>query len=169
MLGGVSPKTHDELVKILGILTDAIQELGWYAADLEDVADIEVDLPGMRPGAPQHFDHHRRRVTRMQENARNIREQEQDALSSYSEFVAGRQAQVINGLTIVATVFLALSFLTGYFGMNFRILTTYVQDKLWQFILLGLLLMIASAALSLLLIHRLERRLGIRNMWAPPS
>ena len=42
-------------------------------------------------------------------------------------------------------------------------------DKLWQYILLGVLLMIASAALSLLLIHRLERRLGIRNMWAPPS
>lgn len=105
----------------------------------------------------------------MQENARNIREQAQDALSHYSEFVAGRQAQVINALTIVATVFLPLSFLTGYFGMNFATLTGHVQNKLWQFILLGLLLPIASAALSLLLIHRLERRLGIRNMWAPPS
>jgi Mg2+ and Co2+ transporter CorA len=62
-----------------------------------------------------------------------------------------------------------LSFLTGYFGMNFRILVSDVQNTLWQFILLGLLLMIASAALSLLLVHRLERRLGIRDMWAPPS
>ena len=44
--------------------------------------------------------------------------------------------------------------------MNFRILTSDVQATLWQFILLGLLLPIASAALSLLLIHRLERRLG---------
>jgi magnesium transporter len=96
----------------------------------------------------------------MQENARNIREEAKDALSHYSEFVAGRQAQVINSLTIVATVFLPLSFLTGYFGMNFRILTADVQTTLWQFILLGLLLPIASAALSLLLIHKLERRLG---------
>jgi len=38
-----------------------------------------------------------------------------------------RQAQVVNSLTIVATVFLPLSFLTGYFGMNFRILTNDVQ------------------------------------------
>jgi Mg2+ and Co2+ transporter CorA len=160
MLRGASPQVHDELVKILGILTDGIQELGWYAHDLEDIAEMVDGLPGMRPGAQQHFDRHRRRVTRMQENARNIREQAKDALSHYSELVAGRQAQVINSLTIVATVFLPLSFLTGYFGMNFRILTSDVQTTLWQFILLGLLLPIASAALSLLLIHRLERRLG---------
>jgi magnesium transporter len=105
----------------------------------------------------------------MQENARNIRDQAKDALGDYSEFIAGRQAQAINALTIVATVFLPLSFLTGYFGMNFRILTADVQTTLWQFILLSLLLMIASAALSLLLIHRLEQRLGIRHMGQPPS
>jgi Mg2+ and Co2+ transporter CorA len=62
-----------------------------------------------------------------------------------------------------------LSFLTSYFGMNFATLTGHVQSALWEFILQGLLLMIASAALSLLLVHRVERRLGIRNMWAPPS
>jgi magnesium transporter len=127
------------------------------------------ELPGTRPGAQQHFDRHRRRVTRMQENTRNIREQAKDALSHHSEVVAGRQAQVINALTIVATVFLPLSFLTGYFGMNFRILTTDVQTTLWQFILLGLLLPIVSVALSLLLIRRLERRLGIRHIAEPPS
>jgi magnesium transporter len=127
------------------------------------------ELPGMHPGAQQHFDRHRRRVTRMQENARNIREQAKDALSHYSELVAGRQAQVINALTIVATVFLPLSFFTGYFGMNFRILTADLQTTLWQFILLGLLLPLASVALSLLLIHRLERRRGIRQMGDPSS
>jgi len=37
MLRGVSPEVHEELVKILGVLTDAIQELGWYANDLEDI------------------------------------------------------------------------------------------------------------------------------------
>jgi magnesium transporter len=169
MLRGVPPEVHDELVKILGVLTDSIQELGWYAHDLEDIAEMVDGLPGMHPGAQQHFDRHRRRVTRMQENARNVREQAKDALSHYSESVAGRQAQVINALTIVATVFLPLSFLTGYFGMNFRILTSDVQNTLWQFIVLGLLLLLASAAASLLLIRRLERRLGIRHMGEPSS
>jgi Mg2+ and Co2+ transporter CorA len=162
---------HHELVKILGILTDAIQELGWYANDLEDIAENFEDiaemahgLPGIRPSAQQYFDRHRRRVTRMRENGKNIREQAKDALSHYSDFVAGRQAQVINALTIVATVFLPLSFLTGYFGMNFPILTNDVETALWQFILLALL-PLASAAVSVLLIRRLARRLGIRHMW----
>lgn len=172
MLRGASPEVHHELVKILGILTDAIQELGWYANDLEDVAEDLEDvaemadgLPGIGPSAQQYFDRHRRRVTRMQENGKNIREQAKDALSHYSDFVAGRQAQVINALTIVATVFLPLSFLTGYFGMNFPILTNDVETALWQFILLALLLPLASAGVSVLLIRRLERRLGIRHMW----
>ena len=60
-------------------------------------------------------------------------------------------------------------FLTGYFGMNFRVLTAHVQGTLWQFVLLGLLLPIASVTLSLLLIHRLERRFGIRRMGQRPS
>jgi magnesium transporter len=85
---------HDELVTILGILTDGIQELGWYSHDLEDIAEMVDGLPGMRPGAQQHFDRHWRHVTRMREHARDIREEAKDALSHYSALVAGRQAQV---------------------------------------------------------------------------
>ena len=160
---------HDELIQILGILTDGIQELGWYSHDLEEIAETVDRLPGMRPGAQEHLDRHRQRVARMRENGKDIREEAKDALSHYSEFVAARQAQVISSLTIVATVFLPLSFLTGYFGMNFRVLTAHAQNTLWQFILLGLLLPIASASLSLLLIHRLERRFGIRRIGQRPS
>ena len=169
MLDGASPKVHDELVEILGILTDGIQEFGWYAHDLDAIAETVDQLPGMRHSTQQHFARHRQRVNRMRENGKEIREEAKDALRQYSEFVAGRQAQVLSSLTIVATVFLPLSFITGYFGMNFRILTADVQAKLWQFVLLGLLLPIASAALSLLLIHRLERRFGIGDMGRRPS
>ena len=169
MLHGASPKVHDELVQILGIITDGIQEMGWYSHDLEEIAETVDQLPGMRPGAKPHFERHRQRVTRMRENAKDIREQAKDALSHYSEFVASRQAQVISSLTVVATVFLPLSFLTGYFGMNFRILISDAQNTLWQFILLGLLLPIASATVSVLLIHRLERRFGIRPIGQRPS
>jgi magnesium transporter len=128
MLGGASPKVHDELVQILGVLTDGIQEFGWYSHDLEQIAETVDQLPGMRPGGQQYFDRHRQRITRMRENGKDIREEARDALSHYSELVADRQAQVINSLTIVATVFLPLSFLTGYFGMNFRILTADAQN-----------------------------------------
>ena len=169
MLQGASPKAHDELVQILGILTDGIQELGWYAHDLDAIAETVDQVPGMGSTTKQHFARHRQRVTRMRDNGKEIREEAKDALRQYSEFVAGRQAQVLSSLTIVATVFLPLSFLTGYFGMNFRILTADVQTQLWQFILFGLLLPIGSAALSLFLIHRLERRFGIGSTGRRPS
>jgi Mg2+ and Co2+ transporter CorA len=169
MLRAVSPDVHQELVTILGTLTEAIQELGWYAHDLEDIADGVTRMPGSRPDAQQHFDRHRRRVTQMQDNAENVREQAKDALSHYSGWVAGRQAQVISALTIVATVFLPLTFVTGYFGMNFRLLTADLQTTRWEFIVFALLLPTLSVALSLLLIRRLERRLGIRHMGDPPS
>ena len=169
MLRGASPKVRDELVQILGIITDGIQELGWYGHDLDEIAETVDRLPGLRPDAQQHFDRHRRRVTQIVESGKEVRAEAKDALSHYSEIVAGRQAQVINTLTVVATVFLPLSFLTGYFGMNFRILISDVQNTLWQFILLGLLLPIASATLSVLLIHRLERRFGIRPIGTRPG
>jgi Mg2+ and Co2+ transporter CorA len=169
MLNGAPPGVHDELIQILGVLTDGIQEMGWYSHDLEEIAENVERLPGMRPGAQSHFERHRNRIVRMRENGKDIREEAKDALGHYSQFVAGRQAQVINSLSIVATVFLPLSFLTGYFGMNFRVLTAHVQNTLWQFVLLGMLLPIASAAISLFLIHRLERRLGIRQMGRQPD
>jgi Mg2+ and Co2+ transporter CorA len=160
---------HDELVQILGVITDGIQELGWYSHDLEEIAETVDRLPGMSADAQQHFDRHCQRVSRITESGKDIRAEAKDALSHYSEIVASRQAQVVSTLTIVATVFLPLSFLTGYFGMNFRVLVSDVQSTLWQYILLGLLLPIASAALSMLLINRLERRFGIGRMGRRPS
>jgi hypothetical protein len=62
-----------------------------------------------------------------------------------------------------------VTFLTGWFGMNFRVLVSDLETMLRQFILLALLLPLASAALSLLLIHRLQRRMGIRQMGEPSS
>ena len=52
-LRGASPRVHDELVQILGIITDGIQELGWYSHDLEEIADAVDRLPGLPPDAQQ--------------------------------------------------------------------------------------------------------------------
>ncbi len=169
LLRGGSPAVHDELISTLGVLTDGIQEFGWYSHDLEDIAETLVQLPGMRPDSQQHLEQHRQRITRMRDNAREIREEAKDALSHYSASIANRQAQVINTLTIVATVFLPLSFWTGYLGMNFSSLTSGPQETLWGFILLGVLLPLSSVALSLALIHRLERRLSITSLSEPPG
>jgi Mg2+ and Co2+ transporter CorA len=162
MLGGASSAMHDELIQILGILTDGIQELGWYSLELEEVAEKIDRLPGISSSLRQRFDRHVRLISHLKQNGAEVRAEARDALGHYSEIVAGRQARVISSLTIVATIFLPLSFLTGYFGMNFRVLTSHAENTLWQYLVFGVLLLVASAALSLLLIHRLERRFGTR-------
>jgi magnesium transporter len=47
-----------------------------------------------------------------------------------------RQNATIEQLTILATVFLPLTFVTGFFGQNFGWLLTHI-DSFWEFIILG--------------------------------
>ncbi|BCJ47607.1 hypothetical protein GCM10010168_19650 [Actinoplanes ianthinogenes] len=135
----------------------------WIAAEFVSLLLTEQFLVTVHPAPCAALRHARDQYGALDEGARK------DALDHHAGLVAGRQAQVISGLTIVATVFLPLSFLTGYFGMNFRILTNDLQTSFWQFVLLALVLPATSVALSLLLIRRLERRLGIRRLRKPPS
>lgn len=48
------------------------------------------------------------------------------ALDLHQSLVANRQSQVVNRLTVVSLVFLPLTFLTGFFGMNFGYLVDHV-------------------------------------------
>jgi magnesium transporter len=58
--------------------------------------------------------------------------------------VANRQGGVNKTLTMIATVFLPLTFLTGFFGQNFSLLTGHVLDTTWSFIVFGLGLLVLS-------------------------
>ena len=53
------------------------------------------------------------------------------ATDMYLSTVANRQGEVSKQLTIIATIFLPLSFLTGFFGQNFAYLTGKVQNSAW--------------------------------------
>jgi magnesium transporter len=50
--------------------------------------------------------------------------------------ISVRQNATIEQLTILATVFLPLTFVTGFFGQNFGWLLTHI-DSFWEFIVLG--------------------------------
>lgn len=62
----------------------------------------------------------------------------------YLSQVANNQGEINKQLTIVATIFLPLTFLTGFFGQNFATLTNHVIDSEWSFWVLGIGLLAAS-------------------------
>ena len=78
------------------------------------------------------------------------------ALTSLRQLqLSSDQTQAVGRLTMVATVFLPLAFVTGFFGQNFAWLARHT-DTLGEFLLLG----VGGLALSFLLILALFRRGG---------
>jgi Mg2+ and Co2+ transporter CorA len=67
----------------------------------------------------------------------------------YATALAQRQGEQINRLTLVATIFLPITFLTGFFGMNFNWMNQGLGSAI-AFLLLGILLPLSSVLLTAL-------------------
>lgn len=161
LLTSVSRDAQAEVLAIRRRLADAFQSLSWYAGDLDDLNAGGVgQLPGMGPGAQPHFDRHHNRVIRMRDAARDYREEAGEVLGQFSSNISDRQGQVINFLAVISAIFLPLTFFTGYFGMNFDVITQDL-NTVWIFILLGNLVPAASVVLGFVLFRRWVTRLGI--------
>ena len=164
LLTSVSQGAQAEVLAIRRRLADAVQSLSWYAGDLDDLDAGGVgQLPGMGRGAQPHFDTHLRRVIRMRDAARDYREEAGDVLGQFSANISDRQGEVINFLAVISAIFLPLSFFTGYFGMNFAVISDDL-NSVWIFILLGNLIPAACVVLGFVLFRRWVTRLGIPRL-----
>ncbi len=70
--------------------------------------------------------------------------------------VSNRLNVVMKQLAIIATIFLPLGFLTGFFGQNFAWLTAHLQDTFAKFLLLG----IGTELVAIVLLYLLFKRRG---------
>jgi magnesium transporter len=66
------------------------------------------------------YDH----LVRMTDIADTYRDMITGLLDAYLSVTSNRLNQVMKVLTIISTIFLPLSFITGFFGMNFKFLPT---------------------------------------------
>ncbi len=106
-------------------------------------------LPGMSERADLVRDY-AERISDLMDRINDLRQRATEAMESYGTSVSNRQSQVINRLTIISAVFLPLTFLTGFFGMNFEWMIARL-DSLATFLFLGVGSFIAVLAATLLL------------------
>jgi len=160
LVGRPAPGYLRQVLEVRQLLTPIIRALGPYRRDLVGILGDVDRLPGMQAGSQEYFESHRSHVDALYETAKDCRDETRDAIQAFSSANSERQGQVINWLTIVAAVFLPLTFVTGYFGMNFSTITS-LHGTL-TFTMLAIVLPGMLAILTLVLLGFLIRRAGIR-------
>ena len=90
------------------------------------VASGVVDLPGRDAASEPYLRDLYDRVIRVSDEIDIYRDLLDNAMGAYLSMVSNRLNEVMKQLTIIATVFLPLSFLTGFFGQNFSWLVMHL-------------------------------------------
>jgi magnesium transporter len=109
-------------------------------------ADRIAELPGLETDDRLYFRDLYDGLVRVSELVDSYRDLLSGATDMYLSTVANRQGEINKQLTIIATIFLPLTFLTGFFGQNFSFLTTRILNTTWSFLVFGLGLLVLSVA-----------------------
>ena len=107
-------------------------------------ADRISELRGLEADGRLYFRDLYDSLNRVGELVDSYRDLLSGAADLYLSTIANRQGEINKHLTIIATIFLPLTFLTGFFGQNFTFLTNHLLDTTWSFIVFGLGLLLAS-------------------------
>jgi magnesium transporter len=122
----------------------------FFARDADEI----THLPGMDPDDRLYFRDLYDSLIRTSDLIDSYRDLLSGATDMYLSTVANRQGEISKQLTIIATIFLPLSFLSGFFGQNFLFLTGHILNHTWTFFVLGLGLMLGSIVGFLFLFRR---------------
>jgi len=103
------------------------------------------DYRGATPEIVNYFRDVNDHVQRVHDEITTQRELLTNALEANLAVLSVRQNDTTKQLTIIATIFLPLSFITGFFGMNFGFMVGHISS-LWTFLVLGIGTLVASSA-----------------------
>ncbi len=110
-----------------------------FARQIEAIAD----LSGLETDSHDYFRDVYDHLIRITDELDSYHEMVGSCTDLYLSMIANRQGEISKQLTIVASIFLPLTFLTGFFGMNFGWEVNHIQS-LWHFVVFGIGIMIAS-------------------------
>ena len=108
-------------------------------------AERLADLPGLESDDRLYFRDLYDGLIRVSDLVDSYRDLLSGATDMYLSTVANRQGEINKQLTIIATIFLPLTFLTGFFGQNFAFLTGHIINHSWTFWVFGIGLLVTSA------------------------
>jgi magnesium transporter len=124
-------------------------------------------LPGMTPDGERYFRDVYDHLIRVSDLVDSYRDLLSGAMDTHLSTVSNRLNVVMKQLTIIATVFLPLSFLTGFFGQNFGWMVSRL-DGMDLFLGAGIGLQ-ALVAIGLLIMFRRRGWLSSEAMAPPPA
>ena len=112
-----------------------------------------AELPGLAEGDERYFRDVYDHLIRISDLIDSYRDLLSSAMDVYLSTVSNRLNQVMKQLTIIATIFLPLSFVTGFFGQNFAWLVRHI-DTFGAFMAFGIGGILVPAVLLLLWFRR---------------
>jgi magnesium transporter len=104
-----------------------------FARAIEDLNAI----PGLEGGDRDYFRDVHDHLMRISELVDSYRDLLSSAMDVYLSVTSNRLNVVMKRLTVVATIFLPLTFVTGFFGQNFGWMVDHI-DSLGAFVVLGI-------------------------------
>jgi magnesium transporter len=113
-----------------------------------------AELPGMAEGDERYFRDVYDHLIRISDLIDSYRDLLTGAMDVYLSTVSNRLNSVMKQLAVIATIFLPLSWITGFFGQNFGFEVNHIGD--WQtFVGLGIGTELATLAILLVIFKRL--------------
>jgi magnesium transporter len=121
-----------------------------FASSVDQIAR----LPGLRLDQRDYFRDVYDHLIRISDLIDSYRDLLSGATDLYLSTVSNRQNDVMKQLTVIATIFLPLGFITGFFGQNFGYLVTHLITPEWTFWVVGIGSMLATCIALLVFFRR---------------
>jgi magnesium transporter len=113
-----------------------------FARSVDQIAE----LPGLQLDERDYFRDVYDHLIRISDLIDSYRDLLSGATDLYLSTVSNRQNDTTKQLTVIATIFLPLSFITGFFGQNFGFLVTDLISPAWTFWVFGVGSMVVTCA-----------------------
>ena len=121
-----------------------------FARSVDQIAE----LPGLQLDERDYFRDIYDHLIRISDLIDSYRDLLSGATDLYLSTISNRQNDVMKQLTVIATIFLPLSFITGFFGQNFAYMVSDLIHAEWTFWVVGVGSMVATCVGLLIYFHR---------------